>query len=147
MPNSWWENCANRPWIPLTGSRAILHDPAVYPEPDAFKPERFLDKDGKLREDSVVTSAFGYGRRICPGRHLAEATLFIVAASLFSVFNIERGEACGTKVSYPYTGAGLKYAHVILNISDLANLTPTLHTAAHKRSCVPLSQEIRELRN
>lgn len=94
--------------IVLPNSWAILHDPVVYPEPDAFKPERFLDKDGNLREDSVIPSAFGYGRRICPGRHLAEITFFMVAASLFSVFKIERGEdASGTEAGYPYTGAGL----------------------------------------
>ena len=109
MPNSWWESCVNCSWIGLTGSRAILHDPAVYSEPDAFKPERFLNEDGNLREDSVISSAFGYGRRVCPGRYLTEMTFFIVAASLFSVFNIERGEdASGTGASYPYTGHGLK---------------------------------------
>jgi len=93
----------------LTGCRRILHDPAVYPEPDAFKPERFLDKEGNLCDDPIFSSTFGYGRRICPGRYFAETTLFIVAASLFSVFNIEKGkDAGGTRASYPFTGAGLK---------------------------------------
>ncbi|KAI9441764.1 cytochrome P450 [Lactarius indigo] len=64
----------------------ILHDPAVYPEPDAFKPERFLNQDGTLRDDPVLMSAFGYGKRICPGRHFADATLFIVVASVLSGF-------------------------------------------------------------
>jgi cytochrome P450 len=132
----------------LTGSRAILHDPVVYPEPDAFKPERFLDKDGNLREDSVIPSAFGYGRRICPGRHLAEITFFMVAASLFSVFKIERGEdASGTEAGYPYTGAGLKCAHSISNLGEVANLSSTDHTAVHNRSCAPSSQEIKGQRN
>ena len=43
-------------WVALTGYRAFLHDPAVHPEPDASKPQRFrvLDKDseGNLRDDS-----------------------------------------------------------------------------------------------
>jgi cytochrome P450 len=85
-----------------------LHDPALYPEPDAFKPERFLNADGSLRDDPVLTSAFGFGKRICPGRHFVDATLFIVVASLFSVFNIERGEGGGGggKASdYTFTGA------------------------------------------
>ncbi|KAF8266320.1 cytochrome P450 [Lactarius quietus] len=94
--------------VVLANTWAILHDPAVYPEPDAFKPERFLDKEGNLRDDSIFSSAFGYGRRVCPGRHLVEMTLFIVTASLFSVFNIERGQDAGGKGdSYLYTGAGL----------------------------------------
>ena len=44
--------------------RAILHDPEQYPEPQEFKPERFL-KDGVL--DPTVqdpdSAAFGFGRR------------------------------------------------------------------------------------
>jgi cytochrome P450 len=69
--------------------RAIFHDPSIYPEPDIFKPERFLNPDGSLRDDPVLTSAFGYGKRICPGRHFVDATLFIYVASLLSVFRIE----------------------------------------------------------
>jgi hypothetical protein len=32
--------------------------------------------------------AFGVGRWICPGRHFVDASLFIVAASVLSVFNV-----------------------------------------------------------
>jgi len=84
---------------------SILHDPALYPEPDVFKPERFLNPDGSLRDDPVLTSVFGFGRRICPGRHFADTILFISIASLFSVFNIERGGKGGDKLS-DYTCAG-----------------------------------------
>jgi hypothetical protein len=72
-------------------------------------------------------------------------SLFLVAASLFSVFNIEKGEdARGTGAGYPYTGGGLKYAHSIPNHGEVANLSPT---AAHNRSCARSSQEIRGQRN
>ena len=78
----------------------------MYPEPDIFKPERFLNADGSLRDDPNLVSAFGFGKRICPGRHLVDATLFIVVASLFSTFNIERGEGGGGEFSdYIFTGA------------------------------------------
>ena len=87
--------------LPLSGSetgasincclpRAILHDSSVYLEPDAFKPERYLDPDGNLREDRISLSTFGCGRRICPGRHFVDVTLFITVASLFSVFSIQK---------------------------------------------------------
>jgi cytochrome P450 len=95
----------------LNRCRAILHDPVMYPEPDAFKPERFINPNGNLREDPVLSSGFGFGRRICPGRHLAEATLFIAIASLLSVFNIKKGNsngAGGGPDMYPFTGDAIR---------------------------------------
>ncbi|CDO68741.1 hypothetical protein BN946_scf184989.g7 [Trametes cinnabarina] len=73
MPNAW----------------AILHDPEVFPEPDVFRPERFLGEDGKPRSDVLDPGsvAFGFGRRICPGQHFAEDALFIAIASLLHVFD------------------------------------------------------------
>jgi len=62
-----------------------LRDPVTYPEPDEFKPERFLNSDGSLRDDPVLATTFGFGKRICPGRHFVGSTLFIVVASLFSI--------------------------------------------------------------
>ncbi|EJF61737.1 cytochrome P450 [Dichomitus squalens] len=68
---------------------AQLHNPAVFEDPDQFRPERFI-RDGKL--DLTVrdptTFIFGYGRRICPGRHFGEAALFINVASALHVFDI-----------------------------------------------------------
>jgi cytochrome P450 len=89
--------------------RAILRDPSVYPEPDAFKPERFINQDGSLRDDPLLSSAFGYGKRICPGRHFVDATLFIYAASLLSIFLIKKvhGDQEGQS-EYKYTGSMLR---------------------------------------
>ena len=70
------------------GDRAVLHDPELFPDPEAFKPERFLNEDGTLRDDPVFLLAFGIGRRICPGRHFVFATLFVVTASVLSLFNV-----------------------------------------------------------
>lgn len=84
----------------------------MYPEPNAFKPERFINVDGSLRDDPVVTSAFGFGKRICPGRHLVDSSFFIVVASLLSVFKIERGKGSdGRSDVYPFTGNGIRYSH------------------------------------
>ena len=90
--NTWSANSPKNSGGDLTFCRAIFHDPSIYPEPDVFKPERFLNPDGSLRDDPVLTSAFGYGKRICPGRHFVDATLFIFVASLLSVFHIEVGQ-------------------------------------------------------
>ncbi|KAI0253714.1 cytochrome P450 [Lactifluus subvellereus] len=69
---------------------AILHDPESYPEPETFNPNRFLNDDGTFQDDPTIVLAFGVGKRICPGRHFAEATLFMVAASVLSVYNVTK---------------------------------------------------------
>jgi len=82
----------------------------MYPEPDAFKPERFINADGSLRDDPVLSSAFGFGKRVCPGRHFVDASLFIVVASILSVFKIEKAKGSGVGPgAYPFTGNGIKY--------------------------------------
>jgi cytochrome P450 len=64
----------------------------VYPEPETFKPERFLNEDGTLRDDPTLALAFGVGRRICPGRHLVDSTLFVFASSVMSVFHVTKAK-------------------------------------------------------
>ena len=72
--------------------RAVLHDPEAYPDPEEFKPERFLNEDGSVRDDPTLALAFGVGKRICPGRHFVDATLFIVASSVLSAFNVTKAK-------------------------------------------------------
>ena len=49
---------------PIRGfTRAMLHDPAKYPQPDTFRPERFLTEDGLFKEDPDIEAAYGFGRR------------------------------------------------------------------------------------
>ncbi|TBU30135.1 cytochrome P450 [Dichomitus squalens] len=70
--------------------RGISREPTVYPDPEDFIPERFLDSNGKLdaRGKDPSDYAFGFGRRICPGQYFAEASLTIMIASVLSTFNI-----------------------------------------------------------
>jgi len=67
---------------------AVMHDPELYPDPEEFKPERFLDEDGNFKDDPKLSLAFGVGKRICPGRHFVEATLFITVSAFLAVFNV-----------------------------------------------------------
>jgi len=81
-----------QPDVYLKRFRAILHDPEAYPDPEEFKPERFLNEDGSVRDDPTLALAFGVGKRICPGRHFVDATLFIVASSVITAFNVAKAK-------------------------------------------------------
>jgi cytochrome P450 len=65
----------------------ILHqEENVGPHPDRFIPERFLPGGGATLGTADV--AFGYGRRICPGRFMGRATSWIAIASVLAAFDI-----------------------------------------------------------
>ncbi|KAH9831561.1 cytochrome P450, partial [Rhodofomes roseus] len=67
---------------------AIQRDPNTFYNPTAFIPERFYEADKPTRWDTRPISherqiyAFGWGRRFCPGSHVAEASLFITLSRI-----------------------------------------------------------------
>jgi hypothetical protein len=65
----------------------FLHDPQTYSNPASFDPDRFLEP---RNEPDPATEAFGYGRRICPGRYLADESLFLTISRLLAVFDITK---------------------------------------------------------
>nr|ANC28043.1 cytochrome P450 [Polyporus umbellatus] len=75
----------------IANSWAMSRDPTVFPDPDEFKPERFLDENGRFdcEGKDPADFVFGFGRRICPGREFADTTLFIFCASVLWAFNIK----------------------------------------------------------
>lgn len=70
---------------------SILHDESIFPEPHEFKPERFFYQEKPLERISDPSLlAFGFGRRICPGMHLVDNSIFITVASILAVFDITK---------------------------------------------------------
>ncbi|CAE6462182.1 unnamed protein product [Rhizoctonia solani] len=61
---------------------AFTRNESVYPEPDKFDPDRFLDPR------VPKAPAFGFGRRSCPGVHLAESALFITISTFLMLFDV-----------------------------------------------------------
>ncbi|KAG2066656.1 cytochrome P450 [Suillus decipiens] len=66
---------------------AICRDPEVYPEPEAFKPQRWINDQGVLRDD-LTNFLYGFGRRVCPGQHVANRTVFISAVLILWAFQL-----------------------------------------------------------
>ena len=68
----------------------MLHDPAIYgQDADQFRPERFLNPDGRTLNPAVPypDAAFGFGRRVCAGKRLAQSALWLTTASILACFD------------------------------------------------------------
>ncbi|KAE8313537.1 cytochrome P450 [Aspergillus transmontanensis] len=73
-------------WI--AGNMWSIHrNPRDFPDPDRFKPERFLG-DRRPFLNKKGHSAFGWGRRQCSGQPLAEQELFLTFARLLWAFKM-----------------------------------------------------------
>ncbi|KAF9260579.1 cytochrome P450 [Marasmius fiardii PR-910] len=74
---------------------SILHDERTFgPDTLEFKPERYLDANGRLKmgkgeASEAVGVAFGFGRRLCPGLYLAENSVWLFIAAALTIFRIE----------------------------------------------------------
>ncbi|KAL2278811.1 hypothetical protein FJTKL_14150 [Diaporthe vaccinii] len=87
MPSTWW----------------FTRDPSVYDEPDRFMPQRYL---APLEESDPAGFVFGFGRRICAGRRLAESTLFLAMAKVLATFGISKGRDAQGREIEPEIGIG-----------------------------------------
>ncbi|CAL1696588.1 unnamed protein product [Somion occarium] len=95
VEDDWYEgHFIPKGTICIPNQWAMNKDPDVYgPDAEEFNPGRHIDKDGNLycpfedTHDGHV--GFGFGRRICVGRHVANNSLFIDIASLLWATTIE----------------------------------------------------------
>ncbi|KAI8138516.1 cytochrome P450 [Fennellomyces sp. T-0311] len=86
----WRGNIIPKGTTLVTNMIAIHLNPDTFPDPDEFRPERFLEK---LEPMSILATKkfdqrdhfnFGWGRRVCPGIALAEVQLFNVFVRVFN---------------------------------------------------------------
>ncbi|KAF2237881.1 cytochrome P450 [Viridothelium virens] len=68
---------------------AIHRDPDLYPDPETFNPSRWLDPKYPTYREPLAEypnlknfSAFGFGRRFCPGHSIAERSLNLLVARI-----------------------------------------------------------------
>ncbi|TFY56489.1 hypothetical protein EVJ58_g7611 [Rhodofomes roseus] len=71
--------------------RLMLRDPEVYSEPELFRPERFWALSAEEFERTDPRNiVFGHGRRICPGRRFADASVWLAIAGMVATFDIQK---------------------------------------------------------
>ncbi|KAK5019977.1 hypothetical protein LTR16_000079 [Cryomyces antarcticus] len=88
---------------------AINRDPHLYPDPETFNPARWLEPQYPTYREPLTTyptiqnfSAFGFGRRICPGMNIAERSLNLLVARVAWTFNISKArDERGREIAVP----------------------------------------------
>jgi hypothetical protein len=75
--------------LTIVNPRAYTHDPDVYSDPLLFKPERFLGPQPELDPQTYV---WGFGRRVCPGRVIADYSIWFNIAATVSCFTVSQNK-------------------------------------------------------
>ncbi|CAE6436395.1 unnamed protein product [Rhizoctonia solani] len=73
----------------------ILHDPKHYSSPHTFTPDRYLKP---VPDPDPRKYNFGFGRRVCPGLHVANDTAWIMCVGVLTLFDIRAGEELNQRV-------------------------------------------------
>jgi fumagillin biosynthesis cytochrome P450 monooxygenase len=76
----------------------MTHDPSVYKDPEVFNPSRYLGKHPKPDPRSYI---FGFGRRVCPGRHLASNNVLLACALILATCKISKARSSDGKEIIP----------------------------------------------
>jgi Cytochrome P450 len=76
-----------------------MRDPELFPDPESFRPERFINTDNPRLKDFDLP--FGFGRRICPGMHLAWNSVYINVVRILWAFDISPSKDANGKSCFP----------------------------------------------
>ncbi|XP_071503498.1 cytochrome P450 2U1-like [Diadema antillarum] len=75
----------------------VARSPALWDEPDKFRPERFLDQEGCF-DRSLEPVLFSYGQRACPGEQLARMELFLFVTFVLQRFSLRLPAGASTEL-------------------------------------------------
>ncbi|CAH1797213.1 unnamed protein product [Owenia fusiformis] len=65
------------------------HESALFPEPEEFRPERWLRGNTDRELQAFTNLPFGHGSRMCIGRRFAEQEVYIAVTKLIQDFRVE----------------------------------------------------------
>lgn len=73
----------------LAGLATLHNDKLLWGDPENFRPERFLNDNGKIDLKKDLSLPFGAGRRLCAGETFARNTMFLCIAALLQNFDLK----------------------------------------------------------
>lgn len=82
---------------------SVLTDPGHWGDPEVFRPERFLDSNGKFVKDEWMVN-FGNGKRFCVGESLSKSVLFLFFATFLQEFSLSTPEEDPRPSTKPQAG-------------------------------------------
>lgn len=81
------------PGVPFSMTSYLQHrDPRLFPDPDVFRPERWLSKEeggAKKHPLARYVVPFGRGPRMCLGMNLATVEMYLVLGHVFRRLDLE----------------------------------------------------------
>lgn len=75
--------------IVYANAQAMTHDERVYSNPEIFNPDRYIPKEKGGLGEPLPEGPFGFGRRVCVGRQLALAGVYIFMSTMLSTFDLK----------------------------------------------------------
>jgi hypothetical protein len=127
---------------------AIHRDTALYPDPESFNPSRWLQPEFPTYKPNLALhpnlqnySAFGFGRRICPGLNIAERSLNILTARILWACHL-------SKKKDPRTGSEIEqpeYAYTAgFNVQPLPFMFDCVGRKGRRKKCDEAWEEVKE---
>ncbi|KAL2728642.1 putative cytochrome P450 6a17 [Vespula squamosa] len=97
---------------------ALHHDPNIYPNPDVYDPERFMNENNEINDGTYLP--FGRGPRNCIGERFAEFQVIIGLAAFLRNCKVDVCEK--TEIPYKISGSDfmlIPMNGIYLNISKI----------------------------
>jgi len=121
-----------------------------------FWPDRYL---GDKPQQDPLDFAFGFGRRVCPGRYLADAAVWITMAKLLATVNVTKPIGKDGKEYLPeikmtpglvryvfsplYVGSNRRFITIVLAILNISTVRFNLGARRRLHSSTELRRRIR----
>jgi cytochrome P450 len=109
----------------IVSAYLVHHDPDIYPEPHAFRPERFLESEGGRAPGTYTWLPFGGGRRRCLGASFAMLEMKIVLRAVVERYTLRAvGERAETARRRSITISPSRGCEVVLQTRPTAAPAP-----------------------